>query len=192
MRFPDWDGLLPDNVALDLLARWNERRRHYHGISHLVNGLQTLQELGGTELEQIAFWFHDAVHSNATPADERASADLAGAMLSGVLPVHDVSEVQRLIMLTTHHQPVSEDIGGARLCDADLSAMGADWDTYVDNIAGIRLEFPHLNDKAWRKGRSKFVVKFLDRRWLFSTWEGRHRWEDQARANMVRELACLS
>lgn len=190
--FPDWSDLLPDNVALDLLARWNERRRHYHGISHLVNGLQSLEELGGADLERIAFWFHDAVHSNRTPEDEKASADLAGAMLSGVMPVHDVSEVQRLIMLTTRHRPDAGDPGGARVCDADLSAMGADWDTYVDNVAGIRLEFPHLDDEAWRKGRAKFVVKFLNRRWLFSTWEGRHRWEDRARANMVRELACLS
>ncbi|MCC2594622.1 metal-dependent phosphohydrolase [Tessaracoccus sp. OS52] len=183
---------LPPQLIDGLLERWSEPHRAYHSTTHLVAGLQALDILGGQPLERIAFWFHDAVHTNTTPADEEASARLAGELLATHLPAPDVLEVQRLIMLTTHHQPDPEDLPGARLCDADLSGMGSEWDQYVDNIAGLRAEFPQLTTDQWAVGRSRFLVRFMQRDWLFSTWQGRHLWEDQARSNMIRELACLN
>lgn len=183
---------LPAHVVDELLERWSEPHRAYHATSHLVSGLQALDLLGGLPLERIAFWFHDAVHTNTTPADEEASAELAGRLMARHLSAGELAEVQRLIMLTTNHLPDAHDTPGARLCDADLSGMGSDWDDYVDNMAGLRAEFRHLTDDEWSIGRSRFLVKFLQRDWLFSTWQARHLWEDRARANMVRELACLN
>lgn len=184
--------MLPGSVVDELLQRWSEPHRSYHSTTHLVSGLEALEELGGTQLERVAFWFHDAVHTNTTPADEVASAKLAGELLAGHFSAADIREVRRLVMLTTHHQPAPDDEAGCRVCDADLSGMGADWDAYVDNIAGLRVEFPQLDAEQWSHGRSRFLVKFLQRDWLFNTWQARHLWEDKARANMVRELACLN
>ncbi|WP_197511770.1 hypothetical protein [Tessaracoccus coleopterorum] len=39
----------------------------------------------GGPLERIAFWFHDAVHTSTSPADELASAELARELLGGTL-----------------------------------------------------------------------------------------------------------
>ena len=52
---PEARGLLPDDVALELLRRWAEPHRHYHGTSHLVDGLHALEVLDGGRLERIAF-----------------------------------------------------------------------------------------------------------------------------------------
>lgn len=183
--------LLPGAVVDELLERWTEPHRHYHSTSHLRAGLEALDLLGGGPTERVAFWFHDAVHSNTTPADETASAELAGSLLAGHLPAAEIAEVRRLIMLTTHHQPDVTDLPGSRLCDADLSGMGSSWEDYLVNIAGIRAELPVIDDEQWRHGRSRFLEGFLAHEWLFHTARGRELWEARARANMERELDLL-
>lgn len=184
-------NLLPASVVEELLERWAEPHRHYHSTSHLRSGLEALEQLGGGPTERVAFWFHDAVHSNSTPADETASAELAAALLAGHLPAAEIAEVQRLIMLTTHHQPDASDLPGSRLCDADLSGMGSRWEDYLDNITGIRAELPQFDEEQWRHGRARFLERFLDHEWLFHTARGQELWEHRARTNMERELELL-
>lgn len=191
MSSPRWQGLLPDDVALNLLDRWAEPHRYYHGTSHLVAGLRALDLLGGERLERIAFWFHDAVHTNTTPSDEEASAALVDEWLAGHLPSVEVDEVRRLVLLTAGHHTQSGDHAGARLCDADLSGLGADWASYVGNVEGIRRELPGLDEEQWRTGRSAFLARFLEREWLFASERGRQAWERPARGNLTRELALL-
>lgn len=183
--------ILPVEVVDELLERWAEPHRRYHSTTHLRAGLEVLEQLGGGPVERVAFWFHDAVHSNTSPDDEEASAALAEALLTGHLPAPQVAEVRRLILLTTHHQPAAEDLAGARVCDADLSGMGAPWEDYVGNIAGIRAELLHVDDAQWRRGRAAFLERFLQRRRIFGTPMGRDLWEEPARANMTRELEWL-
>ncbi|MDF1490233.1 HD domain-containing protein [Tessaracoccus caeni] len=189
MGEPMWQGLLPEPVAVDLLSRWAEPHRHYHSTQHLIDGLAALDALGGERLEQIAFWFHDAVHTNTTPADEEASALIAREALSGWLPSDEVDEVARLVLLTAHHRPEPGDLSGARVSDADLSSLGADWETYRRNAEGIRRELPHITDEQWRLGRSAFLSGFLQRERFYVTPLARDLWEDQARRNLARELS---
>ncbi|WP_147453949.1 HD domain-containing protein [Tessaracoccus antarcticus] len=188
---PDPAGLLPDSVAAELLRRWAEPHRHYHDTSHLVNGLVALETLGGSRLELIAFWFHDAVHSNSTPEDERASAALVADLLEGHEAPSDITEIQRLVMLTAGHLTAPDDIAGQRVCDADLSALGADGDAYRRNVEGIRAELPHLTDQEWVHGRSEFLARFLERGHFFGTDRARGLWEAAARANLRDELENL-
>jgi len=188
---PDTEGLLPDDVVSDLLTRWNEPHRHYHGVSHLEYGLMALDKLGGTRMERIAFWFHDAVHSNSTPTDEQASAELVSLLLSGHESPQNITEIQRLVLLTAGHHTESDDASGQRLCDADLSGLGADQATYRHNVAGIRAEMPHLTDEEWAAGRGAFLSRFLEREHLFATGAGRRFWEETARGNLGKELLDL-
>lgn len=188
---PDTEDLLPDDVVSDLLTRWNEPHRHYHGVSHLQHGLMALDKLGGTRVERIAFWFHDAVHSNNTPTDERASADLVRLLLTGRESPQSIAEIQRLVLLTAGHHTESDDASGQRLCDADLSGLGADHATYRHNVAGIRAEMPHLTDGEWSVGRGAFLSRFLERKHLFATGAGRQLWEQNARGNLEKELLDL-
>lgn len=185
---PDATGLLPEGVTRELLVRWAEPHRHYHGVTHLRYGLEALDMLGGSRVEQIAFWFHDAVHSNSTPQDEEASAELMSHLLAGHERAQVIAEIQRLVLLTAGHHTEADDHAGQRLCDADLSGLGADDAAYRRNVAGIRAEMPHLTDEQWRLGRSAFLSRFLQRRYVFATGTGRTLWESRARRNLENEL----
>ncbi|MEO7587875.1 MAG: metal-dependent phosphohydrolase [Arachnia sp.] len=185
---PDAEGLLPEEVADELLQRWAEPHRHYHGMSHLIDGLAALETLGGSRLERMAFWFHDAVHSNSTPADEDASAELVADLLVGHELPADIAEIQRLVLLTAGHRTEPDDPPGQRVCDADLSALGADPATYRRNVEGIRAELPKLSEAEWELGRSRFLTQFLERECFFATDTGRQLWEASARVNVQNEL----
>ncbi len=188
---PDAVGLLPEDVAAELLRRWAEPHRDYHATSHLVNGLLALEALGGRRRERIAFWFHDAVHSNSTPQDEQASSELVAQLLAGHETAVDIAEIQRLVLLTAGHRTDTGDLAGQRVCDADLSGLGAAEDAYDRNVAGIRAELPHFSHAEWVAGRSQFLSHFLEREQFFATHMGRRLWEDRARDNLRRELAIL-
>lgn len=181
------DGL-PLPIAAELLRRWGEPHRSYHSTTHLVMGLQALDVLGGGRLERVAFWFHDARHSNTSPDDEIASAALVGALLGGVLGPADVHEVQRLVLLTTRHQPEPGDDAGARLCDADLAGLAAPWHLYRANTSGIRHEMPWITDEQFRVGRAAFMTRFLQRPRIYHTHYGEQQWEAAARRNIRREI----
>jgi predicted metal-dependent HD superfamily phosphohydrolase len=179
---------LPDSVQHRLLEMWQEPHRDYHGMSHLESGLAALDTLGGTQLEKIAFWCHDAVHTNTSPDDEHASVDIAEQLLWGNLTDSELDEVTRLILITINHRPDAQDAAGARVSDADLVGLALDWDAYEENIEGIRVELPELSGRAWRARRRKQVEGLVARPQLFFTDYGREHWEDRARVNLLREL----
>ncbi|MGO1544117.1 MAG: HD domain-containing protein [Gulosibacter sp.] len=185
------DPDLPPEITAALLERWREPHRDYHGETHLRSGLDALETLGGTRLERIAFWCHDAVHSNTSPEDEHASVEVTREVLGQWLPQPELEEVIRLILITIDHAPEAGDAAGARVSDADLVGLGYPWDGYAANIAGIRVELPQLSDEQWRERRRGAVTKLLQHEPLFHTEYGRSRWEPRARENLQRELAEL-
>lgn len=189
---PRWQQLLPTGCLTELLDRWQEPHRHYHGLKHLKTGLQLLEQLVAGRLEFIAFWFHDAVHTNTSPQDETASAELAHRLLTGWLPAEQVAEVARLVMLTATHTPEPDDEAGARISDADLGALAEPWPQYCGNVAGIRAELPGLSAEQWRRGRAEFLTGFLKRDQLYYTEHGHCHWEQAASQNLSRELRELT
>ena len=77
------------------------------------------------------------------------------------------------------------------LLDADLAILGADTATYANYVSEIRREYRHVDDEAWRDGRTAVLRGFLDRPTIFSTPTGRAWWESSARVNISDELAVL-
>ena len=70
-------------------------------------------------------------------------------------------------MVTAAHDPTSPD--EAVLCDADLAVLAADPATYTAYATGVRAEYAHVDDAAWRAGRAAVLRAFLDRPVLFHT-----------------------
>lgn len=118
-----WEQLLPGqaNIGTDLLNRWHEPHRVYHGPAHLTHTLDSLvllTELGQPTwqdlvVETLALWFHDAVHTagaSEPSADETESAELAVKLLGPLSGQHralstsQVDDVARLVLLTQHHE----------------------------------------------------------------------------------------
>lgn len=180
-------------VRDDLAARYGEEHRAFHTLSHIRHVLEMLDVLEARETVddplalRLAAWFHDAVYQPGAADNEAASARLAAAALTDwQVPADRVAHVHQLIMVTADHRPQAGD--EALLCDADLAVLAADPGTYESYTRAVRVEHAHLDDDAWRAGRTAFVRSLLDRHGLYATKTMRHRGEEIARANLAAEL----
>lgn len=203
-----WERLLPGQfeVGTELLNRWHEPHRVYHGPAHLTHTLDSLallSELGkpiqqDVVVEALALWFHDAVHTagvSASGADETRSAELAVKLLGPLsgrnqaLSTGQVDEVARLVLLTQHHDPRGDDGAGARVSDADLAVLGSAPDRYVRYTRQIRSEFRQIPDEVFFPGRAEILEGLLQQGPIFRTPPGTQRWEQRAQTNIRTELA---
>ncbi|WP_344881118.1 DUF4031 domain-containing protein [Zhihengliuella alba] len=202
-----WDALGLDGPAAaervreELLRRWSEPHRHYHGRSHLLavlRALDTLAAAGGAPADdsalrrvRLAAWFHDAVYEGVPGRDEEASAALAEARLRDLLPAADAAEVARLVRTTASHSPAAADADGQALCDADLEVLARPWPEYRRYAEQVRQDYAHVADPDFAAGRAEVLRGLLAQDPLFGTEAGRRLWEAAARANLTRELAHL-
>ncbi|WP_175007872.1 DUF4031 domain-containing protein [Cellulosimicrobium sp. TH-20] len=203
-----WDALLPGarDVGVELVERWHEPHRVYHGPEHLVHALDSLALLEGRPpgvpgatvvtgarpgVTQLALWFHDAVHDGEAGRDEERSAELADARLASHLGAREVEEVVRLVLVTTDHAPAEDDGPGALVSDADLAVLGSAPDRYARYARQVRAEYAHVPDDAFRAGRAAVLRGLLAGGALFRTPQGATLWEDRARANLTAELTTL-
>ncbi|KNH15935.1 hypothetical protein ACU18_15540 [Arthrobacter sp. ZBG10] len=191
-----WEAVMPghDALFLDLLDRWSEPHRHYHGRTHLLSILEALDLLNEPAAVPrtvlLAAWFHDAVYQGIPGQDEEESARLALDRLRGTgLPAAEVEEVARLVLLTSHHRPEAGDTDGALLCDADLSVLGGDPAEYARYLAAVRLDYAHVPDADFAAGRAAVVRRLLDLEPLFHGHRARDLWLGAAHRNLHGELA---
>jgi len=191
-----WNAMLPGHEALflDLLDRWGEEHRTYHGRTHLLAVLEALDLLTAPadppRTVLLAAWFHDAVYNGIAGQDEEESARLAEERLAHAgLPAAEVDEVARLVRMTADHQPEAGDGAAALLSDADLSVLGGDPAVYARYLAAVRQDFAHIGDDDFAAGRAAVVRQLLELDPLFHTQRGRELWLDAARRNLQSELA---
>ena len=187
---------LPDAEELreELVRAWD--RDGYHGLRHLAEVLQRLEELATEGVRfrslpvRLAAWFHDAVYDGERDAEER-SATWAELALGELVDPGTVAEVARLVRLTETHDPEPADGAGCALSDADLAILAAPPGRYAAYTEQVRREYAHLDDATFAFGRSKLLRGLATRPALFRTAPARDRWEAPARANLELELARL-
>jgi predicted metal-dependent HD superfamily phosphohydrolase len=189
-----------ENALDSLLARHREPHRRYHGLRHVVWVVRHVHELAGelpvgdVAAVVAAACFHDAIYDPQRPDNEKASAALASREL-GALGWTEVrcKAVATMICATAGHatDPGAATDDTAVLLDADLAVLGADAAGYQAYVTGVRAEYAHVDDEAWRSGRSAFLDRVLGRDAIYATSPGRRRWEARARANVAAELASL-
>ncbi|WP_069386995.1 DUF4031 domain-containing protein [Cellulosimicrobium cellulans] len=208
-----WDALLPGarDVGVDLVERWHEPHRVYHGPEHLVHALESLALLEGRpagvpdaatsppvrgrpapSVTQLAVWFHDAVHDGEARVDEERSAALAVESLAPHADAAVVDEVARLVLMTADHSPALDDVAGGLVSDADLAILAAAPERYARYVRQVRAEYAHVPDGAFRAGRAAVLRSLLDAGPLYRTPFATERWEARARANLAAELDALA
>ncbi|MET3173929.1 UNVERIFIED_ORG: putative metal-dependent HD superfamily phosphohydrolase [Arthrobacter sp. UYCu721] len=191
-----WEAIMPghDALFLDLLDRWSEDHRRYHGCTHLLAVLEALDLLADPadppRTVLLAAWFHDAVYRGVAGQDEEESARLAEERLAQArLPASEIEEVARLVRLTSDHRPEPGDDDGALLCDADLSVLGGEPEPYARYVAAVREDYAHIGDADFAAGRAAVVRHLLELDPLFHSTRARELWLDAARRNLKGELA---
>ncbi len=188
-----WNALLPghDGLGRELLARWGEEHRHYHGRTHLLAVLEALELLQPDPPRPVllAAWFHDAVYDGVPGRDEQRSAELLVTSLAGTrATAKEVAEAARLVRLTASHRPDRGDHGGALLCDADLSVLGRPPAGYRRYLVDVREDYRSVSDADFATGRAAVVRHLLSLEPLFHTPLARRLWLDAAIRNLRAEL----
>ena len=100
-------------------------------------------------------------------------------------------DVARLILLTAGHRVDPADEAGARLVGVDLSILGREPQAYDRYAAAIRQEYDHVPEALYRAGRARVLQGFLAGP-IYADPEFARRYEQQARANLEREIASLT
>ena len=192
-----------------LLQAWEQPHRAYHHSGHLSQMLANLDRLyahrtqGSTPLALIlAAWFHDAVYEGAPGEDERRSEQLASTSLeplvtAGLLSGDELQMVSLLVRATaTHELPESADLPAGYepadiqfFLDADMAILAADSAHYRRYLRGVRSEYSHFDDEAFRAGRTTFLRSILGRERIFLSEQALQLWEEPARANLQAELS---
>ena len=193
-----------------LLQAWEQPHRAYHHSGHLSQMLADLDRLyahrmqaGSTPLALIlAAWFHDAVYEGAPGEDERRSEQLAIASLeplvtAGLLSGDELQMVRLLVRATaTHELPESANLPAGYepadiqfFLDADMAILAADSARYRRYLRGVRSEYSHFDDEAFRAGRTTFLRSILGRERIFLSEQALKLWEEPAQANLSAELS---
>ena len=192
-----------------LLQAWEQPHRAYHHSGHLsqmltdLDRLYTARKQGATPLALVlAAWFHDAVYEGAPGEDERRSEQLANTSLeplvtAGLLTGHELQMVSLLVRATaTHELPESADLPAGYepadiqlFLDADMAILAADSARYRRYLRGVRSEYSHFDNEAFRAGRTTFLRSILGRKRIFLSEQALQLWEEPARANLQAELS---
>ena len=191
-----------------LLQAWEQPHRAYHHSGHLSQMLTDLDRLyahrtqGSTPLALVlAAWFHDAVYEGAPGEDERRSEQLASTSLeplvtAGLLTGHELQMVGLLVRATaTHELPKSAELPAGYavtdiefFLDADMAILAAEPARYRRYLCGVRSEYSHFDDEAFRTGRTTFLRSILERERIFLSEQAYKLWEEPARTNLRSEL----
>ena len=183
-------------IHADLLRRYAEPHRDYHGLSHverLLAGFDANRDLARRPDEvEAAIWFHDAIHDPAAADNEAASADLAvRALRAAGAPAIVAARVADLVLATEHREPPAYP-DAALLADLDLASLGADPETFAANGEAIRRECASLPEPEFRRAQAAFLRRLLARDRIYATGRFRDRLEAAARASLRRALDGLA
>jgi predicted metal-dependent HD superfamily phosphohydrolase len=181
------------SLGADLLARYGEPRRAYHGLDHLRDCLEQLDaapaEGADRDRVEAALWFHDAIYDPLAGDNEARSAELARRSLEGLGVAPAVARHVAALVLETRHLQPPADPDARLLCDVDLSILGRDPGDFERYERGIRTEYALVPEALYRRERAGVLRRLLQRRPLFGTRHFRRRYEQAARANLARALA---
>ncbi|MEJ5149118.1 HD domain-containing protein [Comamonas sp. MYb396] len=190
-------GLTPATDALpQLLAAHDGPDRHYHGLQHIAECLQWLEQLRPQVAQPaelaLALCFHDAIYDPQAKDNELRSAQWAQAVLQSAGAEPDaVLRVDALIMSTCHFLPAQAQLpeDSAWMLDIDLSILGAPAARFAQYQAQIQAEYAWVPAADYALRRQAVLRSFLQRPAIYQTVTMQARLEAQARDNLQQALA---
>lgn len=169
-----------------LIARWSEPHRGYHNLEHLLLMLELLAAQDAETPTMLAAWYHDAIYDPRSETNEADSAELAVESLTALGLGEAAARVSDLILLTAGHHDAPDE-QAALLLDADLAILGQPPAIYLRYVNGVRQEYAHIADDAFRTGRAAILNDLLQRDALYRHPAFTHL-EEPARTNLAAEL----
>lgn len=182
-----------------LVCKYSSNGMYYHTFNHVLECLDCLtrpelQEFD-TPIMRWAIYYHDCIYNPKSSTNEEDSANYACSDLIGLLSgigfknINTLLTVRDLILATKHTKVVVTDKLEKCILDIDLSAFASTSDKFKENSDQIRLEYAHVSDSDFARGRTKVLQSFLDRPNIFYILTDL---EKPARTNIQNEIMYLS
>ncbi|MDN5605117.1 MAG: DUF4031 domain-containing protein [Kocuria sp.] len=197
----DWNATVPSapEIGQELLNRWDSPGREYHTSVHLAEVLDNVKRLDAAAPVdsasrlglRLAAWYHDAVYRGRPEEDERDSAELVTADLTGVLAPDVLDRVRGLILGTIDHTAMGSDPLWPIFHDADLGILAASPGRYGRYASSVRREYAHVPEDVFRRTRADILEGFLAQDRIYLTDFASGHWEDVARNNLRSEIRSL-
>lgn len=178
-----------------LTARYGEAHRAYHTLDHIASCLAEFDAARALARNapavEIAIWFHDVVYDPHRSDNEEQSAALAGLELQHLVASPDLAATVAALVSATTHRAAVTDPDQQLIVDADLSGFGQRWPVVAASSRNIRREYAFVPEDDYVNHRRGLLESFLGRPFIYYGAHFRGRYEQQARANIHRELGCL-
>jgi len=179
----------------EIVRAYSGKKRYYHNLQHLHHLYQELEPVRDQILNRNALLFslfyHDIVYISHRKDNEEQSALVAQERLISLgVPGAVIQLCMHHIHATKVHQQ-DEDPDTNLFTDADLSILGADWNTYERYFKHVRKEYALFPYFLYKKGRKQALLHFLEMPGIYKTAHFRQLYEEQARNNLQAELQLL-
>lgn len=186
-------------IANAVLYRMGDARLHYHTPYHVLAMLHcyyNLPEGSRPKLDpivELAIWFHDVVYIPGAKAaqNEKDSADVAVALMRPWISPVQQRELREQIEATALYE-TSHTLSTDRydvIFDLDLANLASP--SFESSNLGIRLEFDHVSEEDWLKGRRNFLETMLNKPKIYRTIFFQKNFEEAARENLQKALEQL-
>lgn len=176
------------SLCAEVLARYAEPHRHYHGTRHLAECLSALHAVrhlaGRPAVLEAALWFHDAIYDPARGDNEAQSAAWAERSLRGARVQPQVVAAVRELVLLTRHDGLPATTDELLLIDVDLGILGASRSRFEQYEREVRAEYAHVPDTAFRAGRRRVLQSFTGRQRIYRSVHFHTLLEARARDNL--------
>jgi predicted metal-dependent HD superfamily phosphohydrolase len=186
---------ISEPVFARLRARYAERHRAYHTLDHIAGCLAEFDAVRALarngEAVEMAIWFHDVVYDPHRGDNEEQSATLAQCELQRLVASPALSDTVAALVRATTHTVVVTDPDHQLIADTDLAGLGQFWSVVEESSRNIRREYAFVPEDDYVKRRRDLLQSFLERPFIYYGAHFRRRYEQQARANIHRELGCL-
>ncbi|GFN98562.1 hypothetical protein PoB_002506800 [Plakobranchus ocellatus] len=204
----NWNSLMnnmciPETVGGNwwsvIARRYGEEWRFYHTLSHIQHMLQLFHQwkemISDPSAVALAIFFHDIVYDPQASDNEIQSIRLFGKFALDAHLAHSVvSKVSQMIKSTITHsvEGKSDDLDLCLFLDFDLAVLGQEKDQYKMYAKQIRQEYIHVKDEDFKHGRGKVLRSLLNSPSLYASEAFSQEYEEQARANIAKEIDTLS
>jgi predicted metal-dependent HD superfamily phosphohydrolase len=189
------DTLLVNECWKEIETNYSKKKRHYHTLVHVENVYVQLEniKMNLEDWDTVLFtlFYHDVIYSAIKNDNEEQSALLAEKrMIQLGVTSAKIDKCKNQIIATKQHLQ-NKNIDTNYFTDADLSILGANWETYFKYLNDVRKEYSIYPNLIYNPGRKKVLQHFLEMDRIYKTTYFYEKLENNAKLNMLREMDLL-
>jgi predicted metal-dependent HD superfamily phosphohydrolase len=179
----------------EIETNYSKKKRHYHTLAHLENLFKQLEvvkeNIEDWDVILFTLFYHDVIYNVFKNDNEEQSALLAEKRMKQLtVPFETIDTCKNQIFATKRHlQNTKSDTN--YFTDADLSILGADWETYFSYLNNVRKEYYIYPNLIYNPGRKKVLQHFLGMDKIYKTDYFFDKFEEQAKLNLQQEMGLL-